>query len=69
MPAECVGVNGADTARTDDPDAHGNNLRPAPLPVNPYVRTTELRHFPSTTHGATLGPCPNQEWTRPCSWS
>ncbi|GGX22216.1 hypothetical protein GCM10010297_49230 [Streptomyces malachitofuscus] len=69
MLAECVGVNGADAARTDDPDAHGNKVGPASLPVNAYVRTTELHNFPSTAHGATLGPCRNQKWTRPYNWS
>ncbi|GGQ76344.1 hypothetical protein GCM10010261_16500 [Streptomyces pilosus] len=69
MPAECVGVDGADTARTDDPDAHGIKVGPAPAPVNPYVRTTELHDFPSTAHAATLGPCRNQKWTRPYNWS
>ncbi|GAA3500667.1 hypothetical protein GCM10019016_077740 [Streptomyces prasinosporus] len=69
VPAECVGVNGADTARTDDPDAHGNKVGLAPLPVNAYVRTTELHDFPSTAHADTLAPCRNQKWTRPCGWT
>ncbi|GAA4970251.1 hypothetical protein GCM10023257_02700 [Streptomyces hyderabadensis] len=65
MAAERVGVNGADAARTDDPDAHGIKVGSQPLPVNAYVRTIELHNFPSSAHGATLGPCRNQKWTRP----
>lgn len=65
--AECVRMNGAYAARPDDPDAHETKVRCGPGAVNAYVRTTELHNFPSTGHGATLGPCRNQKWTRPCS--
>ena len=59
MAAERGRVKGADTARPDESDAHGNKVGPRTARhVNAFVRTIELHDFPSTIHWDYARPVP-----------